>query len=1048
MNGDSTPPPPPGFDLTAPPPPSPGGAALSFQGQWNPETKQWEDVPVEGGAPPPPPGFDLTSAPEPPGPGAAERFARSFNQALTGYQGPADVLRDVKDNLWYELTRQRDTWEDTKNVWHGMKTQMDATWERAMEDAKNGNVTSLQGLINYTNSGIHMLESGVPVVGPLLAQADKQISNGDYAGGLGTMVGVGAMVAPEFMSGEVGGVTPGYAVHPGLAPEPFPAVGTAEGAAAPATGVARAAQLARGAADLGKDNVIGDVIGLASPRLRHAQNFLRHLADILDRYAQAPEEGPPAVPAEDIPESDAAIPADVYRQISRMYPQLNDRQIRGLGEEAMQQVRGQRIKPPEGIAAPPTAPEAAAPTPPPAAKGPTLEQTAIEPPAGRPEMAEPYREAQVVGVQGERAPSPPPEALKTYAGTPTTREESAAQWRAWQSGEGPPPPRPAPGQTSAEGPLRPAPPEHAAFGGAPGAEVPEGGAVPRFNQALDDNEVLHQLRENLAQAPYAEKYVAEPGAFGSKNKLFTQEQFKNALNEYDTEIEKMKSQRYAGVDPRPAMKAAIEVGGYYFEGGLRDFADWSKAMVSRLGEEIRPHLSALYSRLSEGLDSWGRQISTRNPTGENPTIDPLADNYRIDRQAIDNAEGDLPAKIADRLANAVDESGNRVYTGFKVDPNWTPKQTLDAFVKHTADNLTWLHDQVPAATRAVTARWYDSARRLAFEMADKHGYDTNQTAGVIAALSPQLDWNVNLSLADRITDIWTNEQKTRTTAGMISKAQDLAANAAKAAEKKPTAQRIAFAQDMAKLPEAFRGKSLSQITDANDQAWWVRIYDEAENDRSYNNYTPDGESMGPAKTTKGNLSTAAWNVPADNIQKAISILGDGSRENISAQLGNAHKVRNFYNNLLAPNDPAGHVTMDTHAVAAGQLKPLAGEDTAVSHNLSGPPKATNDGVTGFYGLYADAYRMAAKKLGIQPRQLQSITWEAARDLFPEDFKGNVANKDIITDIWKQYEDGELTAAQARKQIVKTTNASIKGRESLGAKLPTPEWVRWKESQGQ
>ena len=53
-------------------------------------------------------------------------------------------------------------------------------------------------------------------------------------------------------------------------------------------------------------------------------------------------------------------------------------------------------------------------------------------------------------------------------------------------------------------------------------------------------------------------------------------------------------------------------------------------------------------------------------------------------------------------------------------------------------------------------------------------------------------------------------------------------------------------------------------------------------------------------------------------------------------------------------------------------------------------------------FYAEAYRRLANELGIQPRELQSITWEAARGLFNRTFKGQQKNVKAIDNIWQKY----------------------------------------------
>jgi hypothetical protein len=74
------------------------------------------------------------------------------------------------------------------------------------------------------------------------------------------------------------------------------------------------------------------------------------------------------------------------------------------------------------------------------------------------------------------------------------------------------------------------------------------------------------------------------------------------------------------------------------------------------------------------------------------------------------------------------------------------------------------------------------------------------------------------------------------------------------------------------------------------------------------------------------------------------------------------------------------------------------------------------GVSGNYGLYAEAYRRAAAERGIQPRQMQSITWEAVRGLFTDTFKSNQKNVAEVDSIWQRYKDGEIELDETRRLV--------------------------------
>ena len=159
-------------------------------------------------------------------------------------------------------------------------------------------------------------------------------------------------------------------------------------------------------------------------------------------------------------------------------------------------------------------------------------------------------------------------------------------------------------------------------------------------------------------------------------------------------------------------------------------------------------------------------------------------------------------------------------------------------------------------------------------------------------------------------------------------------------------------------------------------------------------------------------------------------------------MGNQHKVRNFYNNIVDPHSTAGDVTIDTHAIAAAHLRPFGGSDVEVQHNFGSAPGVAKrpkrwvaakisgeSGAQDLYGLYADAYREAADQLGILPRELQSITWEAVKGLYDPKFK-TPYNKRALANTWSRYNKGEIDLDTAHNEIWGEANG-----------IAEPTWAR-------
>jgi hypothetical protein len=342
-----------------------------------------------------------------------------------------------------------------------------------------------------------------------------------------------------------------------------------------------------------------------------------------------------------------------------------------------------------------------------------------------------------------------------------------------------------------------------------------------------------------------------------------------------------------------------------------------------------------------------------------------------------------------------------------------------AVVDRMTENLLWLHDAVPAEVRDRSKLWYDGAQRIAEGWTEKWGKTRAQTAGMLAALSPQKDWFMNVTMAERVGDILSGQQNHAWDAKMTAAAfRFLLAEATKPEGEKGNS----------KIVEAIKGKTLAEVVASGDRraaGIWIRAYDEAYHGTGLAVISPEGTFEGKRTTGKGTEASRAWG-DFTAIGKAASIFNDGTLENINAQIGGEHKVRNFYNNIFNASDPR-FTTIDTHAVASALLRPLTGSDRAVSDNFGATGGSSTTGVSGTYPLYYEAYRKAAEARGILPREMQSITWEAVRGLFKDTFKTD-ANKKAVDAIWKAVDAGHATPEEARSQI-----------EKLAGGIDQPEW---------
>ena len=417
-----------------------------------------------------------------------------------------------------------------------------------------------------------------------------------------------------------------------------------------------------------------------------------------------------------------------------------------------------------------------------------------------------------------------------------------------------------------------------------------------------------------------------------------------------------------------------------------------------------------------GDDAQSREndrISPRRPTAVKRSEDPLAGNLQPDIESM--------ARDPSLLEHNVDVL-------YDHSPDLKPVKgdavtRARAAVEHFKRNLLWLHDHFTKDQRDRSRLWYVGGNRIAHRFADRFGLEPRQSAAVIAALSPQKDWFQNVSLAERLMSAVTEYPD-----HVFDGAMD----------------RVMRERDWGqKLPagsiESLHGKTLRELygtgtgEDLMRMAYWIRAWDEAHNPQMARVITPEGEFGDWDRAQAGEpIKLRAQSFQA--MTKALLLMADGSRENIDAVIGANHKVRSFYNNIIAPDSRSGDVTIDTHAMAAAHLQPLGSSDALVIQGfgggLPGEPgtrSSTVTGTNGNYPIYAQAYREAAAERGILPREMQSITWEAVRGLFrPEQKKGLKAG---VAQVWENFRKGKIDENAARKQI-----------DELAGGVEAPKWA--------
>ena len=595
-------------------------------------------------------------------------------------------------------------------------------------------------------------------------------------------------------------------------------------------------------------------------------------------------------------------------------------------------------------------------------------------------------------------------------------------------------------------------------------------------QDIGSNQI-EQLAKSLSEDPSRRTLLSDDemtgGAVGAWRKL--RAKYPDAISEYEgakgdprfrLDLQNMVRDPKAaeagagGINHETAAAAHNENGGSTFHptqgdmNGKPAFSDLASVGAGTPADQAAAIPQAERDALSD------KEIGTRKPWAKSAVRanDP---NATGGRDAIAAADAASPAKVEhipwddprrmdksfrgklgakeNMAATLVDYAKRGIFGGFEFTPEdlSSADGVINASINHFSNQLVELYNRVPSAIRDVSRLWYESAHATTKQWAKEYGISHEQMAGVIAMLSPKNAWDNNVGVARRLIETWKNSRHLPWDGQMdeaLSRIRDVQVKAIAKAQKAGKAGDPAFLN----MLDDIRGKKYGELAVPTEgltaeeahsalrekQALWIRMMDEAHGSKSTDLYAPDGTVRG--KTTR------AWgmNGPA---AKALDILeGNKDVSGIDDIIGDGHKIRNFYNNIINPWSKRGHTTIDTHAVSAAWWNPWSSNDGVVNHNFGGgggkgavnPSSVAETGTQGLYDVYEAAYRQAAQKIGVQPRELQSMTWEGIRALMGGD-KKTAQLRSVITDIWKQHAEGRLTQAQAYDKVIEASGGFTK-----------------------
>ena len=154
-----------------------------------------------------------------------------------------------------------------------------------------------------------------------------------------------------------------------------------------------------------------------------------------------------------------------------------------------------------------------------------------------------------------------------------------------------------------------------------------GGAIDAddFVVKVESNSVNHYNRIEIPDATEAhnkglqiarvDDVKTDGDAFGAGNTVFTKDKAEVHKENITDHMNELRS----GVDPS-MMHDLLYIGGYYAEGGLREFGKWSTAMVDKFGDSVRQYLPEVWKAVNDRLKGQEKRRAPKKVRPEEPVL--------------------------------------------------------------------------------------------------------------------------------------------------------------------------------------------------------------------------------------------------------------------------------------------------------------------------------------------------------------------------------------------------------------------------------------------